>query len=212
MELSIHQFPTLHDFFIRKLKTGVRPISEEERSIISPVDAVIEDIGEINHNAMIEVKGKTYSISEMLGDQEKTKPYLNGTYVIFYLSPSHYHRIHAPVTGIVRNQWVLGSKSYPVNKWGLKYGKKTLSKNYRSITEIEVHNTKIAMVKVGAMFVNSIELTHENESLIKGQEMAYFTFGSTVVLLLPSNQFSLLPFIKTPHHIKMGEKIGEIII
>ncbi len=43
--------------------------------------------------------------------------------MILYLSPSHYHRIHSPVTGKVVEQWTLGTKSYPVNKYGLKYGK-----------------------------------------------------------------------------------------
>lgn len=209
MEQSISNYTTLHDFFIRKLKNEARPIHQEEAAILSPVDAVIEDIGEIHPNAVILVKGKQYSISEMLGSLEKAKPYVDGTYMIFYLSPSHYHRIHSPVTGKVTDQWVLGSKSYPVNKLGLKYGRETLSKNYRSITEINVDGNKIAMVKVGAMFVNSIELTHYHESLTKGQEMAYFTFGSTVILLLPKDRFSLVPSIQTPYHIKVGEKIGQ---
>jgi phosphatidylserine decarboxylase len=210
MEQSINNFPTLHDFFIRKLKNDARPIHQDEAAILSPVDAVIEDIGEIHPNAIILVKGKKYSISEMLGSLEKAKQYVDGTYMIFYLSPSHYHRIHSPVTGSVTDQWVLGSKSYPVNKLGLKYGRETLSKNYRSITEMNVSGHQIAMVKVGAMFVNSIELTHKNESLTKGEEMAYFTFGSTVILLLPKDQFTLVPTIQTPYHIKMGEVIGEL--
>lgn len=211
MEQNIDEYPTLHDFFIRKLKNNTRPINQEKTAIISPVDAVIEDIGKIHPHAIIEVKGKRYSISEMLGSDEKAKYFIDGTYMIFYLSPSHYHRIHSPVSGKVKDQWVLGKKSYPVNKWGLKYGNKTLSKNYRSITEISVLGNHFAMVKVGAMFVNSIELTHTDENLIKGQEMAYFTFGSTVILLFPKDYISLVPSIKTPFHIKMGEKVGDII-
>jgi phosphatidylserine decarboxylase len=210
MEHSIENYSTLHDFFIRKIKNEARPIHQEEGAILSPVDAVIEDIGKIHPNAMIIVKEKNYSISEMLGSLEKAEQYLGGTYMIFYLSPSHYHRIHSPVTGKITDQWILGEKSYPVNKLGLKYGRDTLSKNYRSITEINVSGNLIAMVKVGAMFVNSIELTHKNESLTKGNEMAYFTFGSTVILLLPKDYFSLVPTIQTPYHIKMGEKIGEL--
>lgn len=211
MRKAISEYPTLHDFFIRELKSGVRPIHQEETSVVSPVDAVIEDIGMIQSDSIIVVKNKKYSISEMLGGNEKAEYYLNGTYMIFYLSPSHYHRIHAPISGKVVDQWKLGSKSYPVNKAGLKYGKSTLSKNYRSITEISVNNKKFALVKVGAMFVNSIELTHPDEKLVKGSEMAYFTFGSTVILLFPENQFTILPSIKAPYHIKLGEKIGEFI-
>jgi phosphatidylserine decarboxylase len=210
-EQPIEHYPTLHDFFIRRLKKNARPIDADDSVLLSPVDAVIEDIGEIHSNAIIEVKGKQYSIAEMLGTDEKAQPYLEGTYMVLYLSPSHYHRIHAPVTGKILDQWVLGSKSYPVNKMGLKYGRRTLSKNYRSITEIEVMGQSIAMVKVGAMFVNSIELTHQGEFLTKGDEMAYFTFGSTVILLLPKGHISIDSNIQTPYHVKVGEKLGVIL-
>jgi phosphatidylserine decarboxylase len=210
MERNIDDYETLHDFFIRKLKDDARSINQEQSAITSPVDGVIEDTGEILPSAAIEVKGKSYSISEMLGSDEKAAQYLGGTYIIFYLSPSHYHRIHSPVSGKVVDQWSLGKKSYPVNKVGLKYGRRTLAKNYRSITEVELSNQKMAIVKVGAMFVNSIELTHTNENLKRGMEMAYFTFGSTVILLFPKKHFSISPDIQTPYHIKMGEKVGEI--
>jgi phosphatidylserine decarboxylase len=63
-------------------------------------------------------------------------------------------------------------------------------------------------VKVGAMFVNSIEKTHTGMTLQKGEEMAYFSFGSTVVLLFQKGTFQLDPSIQTPKDIRIGEKIG----
>ena len=176
----------------------------------SPVDAVIEDVGTITETSEMIVKGKTYSIEEMLADKTDIKKYLNGTFMILYLSPSHYHRIHSPVSGTVVRQWTLGSKSYPVNKWGLKYGVRTLAKNYRVITEVETGSGHVSVVKVGAMFVNSIETTHSGTVLEKGEEMAYFSFGSTVVLLFEQGIFKLDPSIHTPKEIKMGEKLGVI--
>ncbi|MBG9544037.1 phosphatidylserine decarboxylase [Cytobacillus firmus] len=210
MEKKLHEYPTLHEFFIRKLKEGVRVTDENPDSAVSPVDAVIEDIGDIREDRIITVKGKDYSISEMLGANKAGK-YAGGTYMVFYLSPSHYHRIHSPVTGKVADQWILGLKSFPVNKWGLKYGRETLSKNFRSITEVKHGDSAIAIVKVGAMFVNSIELTHEGDQLEKGKEMAYFTFGSTVILLFEKGKFQLEKSIKTPAHIKVGERIGTLL-
>lgn len=209
MDKQLHEFSTLHDLFIRQLKKGARKIDQHSKSVVSPVDAVIEDIGIIKETSEMEVKGKIYSVVEMLGDPLSVQKYLNGTYIILYLSPSHYHRIHSPVAGKVVKQWSLGSKSYPVNKWGLKYGKKTLSKNYRVITEVKTDFGMAAIVKVGAMFVNSIELIHTGEHLKKGEEMAYFSFGSTVILLFEKGSFQINSLINTPHEIKIGEKIGE---
>ncbi|MCS0670883.1 phosphatidylserine decarboxylase [Cytobacillus firmus] len=210
MEKSLSEYPTLHEFFIRRLKEGARITDVSSDSAVSPVDAVIEDVGSIRKDRVITVKGKNYSISEMLGENKAGK-YAGGTYMIFYLSPSHYHRIHSPVTGKVADQWILGLKSYPVNKWGLKYGRDTLSKNYRSITEVRHGDAAIAIVKVGAMFVNSIELIHEGDQLEKGKEMAYFTFGSTVILLFEQGKFELEKSIRTPAHIKVGERIGTLL-
>ncbi|MBM4762371.1 phosphatidylserine decarboxylase [Bacillus sp. B15-48] len=210
MEKALHAFTSLHEFFTRKLKPGVRTIADETEAIVSPVDAIIEDIGLIEPDHMIKVKGKTYSIAEMLGSEETAEHYKHGTYMILYLSPSHYHRIHSPISGTVINQWTLGDRSYPVNRLGLKYGKETLAKNFRTITEIKYDTVRIALVKVGAMFVNSIETVHEREELIKGEEIAYFTFGSTVVLLFEENRIRLRKDIQLPHSVQMGEKIGEL--
>ncbi len=210
MANSLDKYPTLHDLFIRTLKEDARVIDQSVNSVTSPVDAVIEDVGMITETSEMIVKGKTYSIDEMLADKTDSKKYLNGTFMILYLSPSHYHRIHSPVSGTVVRQWTLGSKSYPVNKLGLKYGVRTLAKNYRVITEVETGSGHVAVVKVGAMFVNSIETTHNGNVLKKGEEMAYFSFGSTVVLLFEQGLFTLDPSIHTPKEIKMGEKLGVI--
>lgn len=210
MEKSLSEYPTLHELFIRKLKTGTREINSQPNAVVSPVDAVIEDVGTINETSEMLVKGKTYTVKEMLGDEEIIAKYLNGTYMILYLSPSHYHRIHSPASGTVTKQWKMGTKSYPVNKWGLKYGVRTLSKNYRVNTELKTEYGFMAVVKVGAMFVNSIEITHPGSQLNKGEEMAYFTFGSTVILLFEKGIFKKNE-IKTPVDVKVGEKLGEFL-
>jgi phosphatidylserine decarboxylase len=211
MEKGLMEYQTLHDLFTRTLKKEARSIEKSPDSVVSPVDAVIEDIGAINETSEIVVKGKTYSIEEMLGNKVLLKKYLNGTYIILYLSPSHYHRIHSPVEGTVTKQWKLGSKSYPVNKTGLRYGVRTLAKNYRVLTEIETAYGHVSVVKVGAMFVNSIETTHKGTMLDKGEEMAYFSFGSTVVLLFEKGIFQVDSSIHTPKEIKVGEKIGILV-
>ncbi len=211
MEKALYEYPTLHDLFIRTLKKEVRLVDQSENTVVSPVDAVIEDVGAINETSEIIVKGKTYSIEEMLGSHETANKYLHGTYMILYLSPSHYHRIHSPVEGTIVKQWSLGSKSYPVNKIGLKYGVRTLAKNYRMVTEVNTLFGNTAIVKVGAMFVNSIETTHTGSKLEKGGEMAYFSFGSTVVLLFENGIFQLDSSIQTPKDIRIGEKIGVFL-
>jgi len=209
MEKPINEYQSLHAFFTRKLKSDARTIFQDPLSVISPVDATIEDMGTIALDHSISVKGKKYSVSEMLGGNDKVQKYLNGTYIIFYLSPSNYHRIHSPISGKVLSQRAIGTKSYPVNKYGIKYGKRPLSKNYRIITEMYYNGVSMTMVKVGAMFINSIEILHKNAEVEKGEEMAYFSFGSTVVLLFEGDTFT--PALKSlPCPIQVGECIGYL--
>lgn len=208
----IGEFPTLHDFFIREVKVESRPIDHEPTSIISPVDATIETFGTITSDGIFFVKEKAYTLHDMLGSQELAKEYVNGKYIILYLSPAEYHRIHAPVDGDVIRQYVLGRKSYPVNKWGLQYGKETISGNYRLITELQMPNGKNCFhIKVGAMFVNSIELTKTTTEWTKGEEVGYFSFGSTVVMLFQEDSMRFSSHVKSGNFVRMGEAVANML-
>ncbi|MDP1420764.1 phosphatidylserine decarboxylase [Peribacillus simplex] len=205
---ELKAYTNLHELFTRQLKADARPITAVPSAVACPVDGVLEDSGEIRADKKIVVKGKIYSMEEMLGDELFLEKYLGGKYLVLYLSPSHYHRIHAPIKGSVIKRWTLGRKSYPVNKWGMKYGKEPLSKNYRTITELQNEAGNLAMVKVGAMFINSIVITDESDELEKGQEFSYFSFGSTVVLLFEKGSFELEGNISIPADVRVGETIG----
>ena len=205
---ELHTYGSLHDLFIRELKQEMRPVTVEKGAVACPVDGKLEDAGEIRADKKIVVKGKVYSMEEMVGDPHFLEKYLGGKYLVLYLSPSHYHRIHSPVSGKVVKRWTLGKKSYPVNKWGMKYGKAPLSKNYRTITEIQNETGSLAMVKVGAMYINSIVITDDSKELEIGQEFSYFSFGSTVVMLFEKDCFYLEEKLTVPCEVRVGEKIG----
>ncbi|MBP1914856.1 phosphatidylserine decarboxylase [Lederbergia galactosidilyticus] len=209
MDGSWNSYPNLHTFFTRRLKAGIRPIDNQYDTVISPVDGVIEDIGKVDLSQDIMVKGKKYSIAEMLGGKEQAKEFVEGIYMIIYLSPSHYHRIHSPLAGKKINQYSLGNRSFPVNALGLKYGKATLATNYRIITILQHEKMRLAMVKVGAMMINSVQVINQNDTWKKGEEVAYFSFGSTVIMLFPQAAFEpKLQALPTP--VKYGEPIGKI--
>lgn len=125
MNQPIHEYQHLHDLFIRQLKSESRPIDQEVDSLISPVDGILAQHGSLEKETTFHVKGQTYDVNEMLGSKEAAANYINGYYFILYLSPSHYHRIHSPVDGIITRQWKLGKLSYPVNNmaYGMEKGR-----------------------------------------------------------------------------------------
>ncbi|ATP41218.1 phosphatidylserine decarboxylase [Solibacillus sp. R5-41] len=209
---SSEQFLSLHDFFTRHLKEDARPLDQQSNIFTSPVDAKIEAFGKIVDGMTFTVKNKPYSLMDLLGNETQAKRYENGQYIVFYLSPADYHRIHSPIDGHVKRQYVLGRKSYPVNQMGLTFGKKPLSHNYRMISEIEYNGEQTtAFIKVGATFVNSIELTNVTTTWKKGEEVGYFTFGSTVVMLFEENAVQFNERVVQGTMIKMGEAFATML-
>ncbi|WP_064092432.1 phosphatidylserine decarboxylase [Rossellomorea aquimaris] len=210
IEGSVTDYKTLHEFFIRKLKDEARNIQYGDSLAVSPVDGLLASTGMITDKLEIEVKGKKYSVLEMLGSKEKASNYNGGQFAVLYLSPANYHRIHSPINGKILERWSLGKHSYPVNHLGLTYGKEALSKNFRSITEL-LHSTgKIAVVNVGAMFVNSVDYVHDRTDWKQGEEVAYFSFGSTVILLFEKNTFEFSTAKQIPREVKVGEILGKL--
>lgn len=212
-ERALEEYPSLNEFFSRRLKQGARPIDAQEDSVISPVDAVITGIGTIKDGTILNIKGQTYTIAEMLGETEDTKAYLNGSYVVLYLSPTDYHRIHAPISGTIVKHVHHRGKVYPVNDFGLRHMKRVLSRNERLITYLRQGKAEIAVVKVGALNVASIQLSDQlkSSSVQKGDELAYFEFGSTVVLLFNEGSVRLGTELKEGTRVRMGEGIGRLL-
>ncbi|QCR32961.1 phosphatidylserine decarboxylase [Lysinibacillus sp. SGAir0095] len=209
---NLNSFTSLQDFFTRQLKEEARPVNQAKDLFVSPVDAKVESFGRINEDAVFTVKGKPYTLMDLLGNEQVIDKYKNGQFVVFYLSPANYHRIHSPIDGTVIRQYFLGNKSYPVNQLGLTYGKKPISKNYRMVSEIQLQkNNHVTLVKVGAMFVNSITLTNMSTSWKKGEEIGFFGFGSTVVMLFEKDFITFTENIKKGHNVKMGEPIAIML-
>ncbi|MEN2466664.1 phosphatidylserine decarboxylase [Ornithinibacillus sp. FSL M8-0202] len=211
MKYPISHYKNLHSFFTRSLKENVRPIDPSPNTLISPVDAVISDFGRVSSDYTFSIKNRPYSASEIFGDVKKADRYKDGYFYVLYLSPSHYHRIHYPVDGTLVSRYALGEKSFPVNNLGMKYGNNPLSTNYRIISELSTRFGRVAVVKVGALNINSIQLYHSSETCLKGEELGYFSFGSTVVLFIEKND-SFHSKIHTDSEVKVGESIGEWIL
>ncbi|MEW9700305.1 archaetidylserine decarboxylase [Paenibacillus sp. SI8] len=209
-EKHIKDYASLNDFFTRRLKPGLRPIHEDISRVVSPVDAAITGIGDIKDGLILNVKGQDYTIDELLNRSPRTVNYKNGFYFVLYLSPTDYHRIHSPITGDVLEKEHVPGKVYPVNEFGLRHMRRVLSRNERLITFMQHEAGEVAVVKVGALNVSSIQyVTPLPNHLERGQELAYFEFGSTVVLLFEDEMFMPRSDLQLGSKVKMGEELGS---
>ncbi|OXM87315.1 archaetidylserine decarboxylase [Paenibacillus rigui] len=210
-EKKLSEYASLNDFFTRRLKTGLRPVDVAPHKIVSPVDAAITGMGPISEGLILNVKGQDYTVEELLNHSPRTVNYTNGFYYVLYLSPTDYHRIHTPVEGTIIEKEHVPGRVYPVNEFGLRHMRRVLSRNERLITYMQHEGGELAVVKVGAMNVSSIQYVSPlPEQPGRGDELAYFEFGSTVVLLMESGTFEGRKDLQVGSKVKMGEALGTI--
>lgn len=210
-EKALHEYGSLNEFFTRRLKPGARPIDGRPAILVSPVDALITGMGTIEAGLIVNVKGQDYTLAELLNRSPRMEKYKDGYYFVLYLSPTDYHRIHTPVAGERIETEHIPGKVYPVNDFGLRHMKRVLSRNERLVTYIRHDGGEVAVVKVGALNVSSIKYVDERAQLWeRGQELAYFEFGSTVVLLTEDGTFAPREDLAVGHKVKMGEALGTL--
>lgn len=211
-EKAIGEYASLNDFFTRRLKPGSRPVDATPDALVSPVDALITACGVIKDGMLLQIKGQDYTLEELLNGSPRIAQYRDGFFWVLYLSPTDYHRIHSPSSGTVVESEHIPGRVYPVNEFGLTSMRRVLSRNERLVTYIRHEDGEIAVVKVGALNVSSIQYVEPMpKKLERGQELAYFEFGSTVVLLTENGTFRPRSDLKTGDKVKMGEKLGLLV-
>jgi phosphatidylserine decarboxylase len=195
-EPTTSAYRSFDEFFTRGLREGARPIAQVP--IVSPSDGKIVAAGAVTEGQEIVVKGNTYEVSELCGSPEVGSRYDGGEFLVVYLHPRDYHRVHSPVDGAVVSVRSMPGDLFPVNAIGEKYVPKLFVRNQRVAIGIESPGLGlVTAVMVGATIVGRISTTvlgggstpvgehlvQPPVSVTKGDEIGVFHLGSTVVLL-----------------------------
>ncbi len=226
---SPESYKTLNELFTRQLKMS-RKLPNDSKAIISPVDAKITQTGVIQDNLAYQIKGMSYDIRELFGQNHQVAAAQvdKGEFINFYLSPKDYHRYHSPMDLQIISLTHIPGKLYPVNIPLLKHKKNLFIENERVIIEAKDNNDKIhVLVLVGALNVgkmivdfepgvktNSSETqpTHykyEDVKLKRGELFGYFEMGSTVLLFSEKN--SIKPQVRVNESVKYTQEIAQQI-
>ena len=64
--------------------------------LVSPCDAIVGASGTVDGDVVIQAKGLSYTLHDLLDDPVLERLYRNGRYVTLRLTSSMYHRFHAP--------------------------------------------------------------------------------------------------------------------
>jgi phosphatidylserine decarboxylase len=205
-EAQEQKFASLRDCFVRGLKPGARPFDADPQAVCSPSDGIIGGHGRIEGDELLQIKGMTYSLTELFGNDEHAKAlaarHQGGTYVTLRLRAGMYHRFHASVDCTVKRVTHIQGDMWNVNPIALKRVKGLYCRNDRAVIEAQTSDAKaLTIVPVGAILVASVRLHfldlnlhHDyagpqvlacDAALSRGQEMGWFEHGSTIVVLAP---------------------------
>ncbi|WP_160693190.1 phosphatidylserine decarboxylase [Clostridium sp. C2-6-12] len=191
---KVNDFSSFNDFFIRELTPEARPINKDKNILISPGDGRITAYENIDLDNLVQIKGFTYSLKELINDDTVANKYKNGICIILRLSPTDYHRFHFVDSGIpLENHYIKGDY-YSVNPIALKNVSKLFCQNKREWSLFKSDNFKdILHIEVGATCVGSIIQTYKpNAKVNKGDEKGYFKFGgSTTILFLEKDSIEI---------------------
>ncbi|MDD2421375.1 MAG: archaetidylserine decarboxylase [Heliobacteriaceae bacterium] len=204
------EYTSLAAFFTRRLRPDARPVCPEPGVVVSPVDARVSQVGVIQEGRLVQAKGINYSVEALLGDRAKARAFLGGEYVTLYLSPRDYHWIHAPVSGRITGCAHWPGCLFPVNDPAVTGIRGLFTRNERVVTYIASSIGTVAVVKVGALMVGSVQLVYSDiGSLVaKGDDLGYFQFGSTVILLFEPRQIVWEKGLTPGVRVKTGEMIA----
>jgi phosphatidylserine decarboxylase len=237
-ELPLDEYASLNAFFVRRLKPGARSgpratTCSPRRWTESPGSS-----GTVTGGRAVQAKGRWYSVAELLGDDAEAARFEGGQFITIYLSPRHYHRIHAPAAGAIAVARHLPGLLLPVNEPAVAHVPDLFARNERLLCHIDGPIGRVGVVAVGAYNVGRISAAFDAEwnapadtgswvtnrrglapathrydppvPMALGDELMAFHLGSTVVLLLEPGAPRLRPDLEPGKPVQLGEMLtGE---
>jgi phosphatidylserine decarboxylase len=175
-ETDLRTYRNLAEFFVRRLKPGIRPISDA--LVVSPADGRILHFGTVHNGWLEQVKGVSYRLEAFFGyghqlepdgvrhlthpesflalnlkDGKLTQIHHQLYFCVIYLAPGDYHRFHSPA-----NWEVYSRRHFP-----LKLVRGVFVYNERVALLGEWPYGFFSMTAIGATNVGSIRIYFDND-------------------------------------------------
>jgi len=220
-------YPTFNAFFTRALRPGVRPFDPDPRALLMPADGRISQCGPIVDGRIFQAKGREFTAAELLGSEADAEPFRDGAFATVYLSPRDYHRVHMPWTGTLRETVHVPGRLFSVGPDAVASVPRVFARNERLVCHFDTDFGPMVQVMVGALLVSGVETTWSGVeipayadaitrkdwrgrgiTLARGDEMARFNYGSTVIVLLPRGAATLAPELAAETPVRLGQRLA----
>lgn len=211
-------YKTFNEFFYRALKKEARPIAPGEDVAVFAADGRHLVFPDVATSAGFYVKGATFTLTELFGDEALAKEFAGGAMVISRLCPVDYHRFHFPVAGVPTEPKLINGYLYSVSPIALRRNARYLVQNKRALTVIDdvPRFGRVAMFEVGATCVGTIKnMFSAGKAVGKGEEKGLFTFGGSCVITVFQKgriKFEDDVVTQSANHVetyaRMGDRLG----
>src|SRR5450432_4421459 len=230
-EKPLDDYSGFDEFFTRRLRAGLRPIADGSGQVVSPADGTVVECGLATAGKLIQAKGDFFELGELLGDETSASRLEGGAYLITYLSPKDYHRVHAPVGGRVIGWRHIPGTLFSVGAKSVLSEPGLFIRNERFVTFIEMEGGGLcAVVMVAAIGVGHVTVSYDAEvathrprflraavrhrryddpkPIGRGEELGIFHLGSTTIVVFEPERAELATFAPG-EAMKMGIGIGR---
>ena len=220
-------YPSFNAFFTRALRADARRADGGDDAVLSPADGSISQLGRIEAGRILQAKGRTYSVAELLADPDAAEPYRDGAFATIYLSPRDYHRVHMPLDGELIETVHVPGRLFSVAPGPVEEIPNLFARNERLVCHFAGARGPFVVVMVGAMLVSGIATVWSGTvvppyargiarsdwrgrgvRLARFAEMARFEMGSTVIVLLPAGRFD--PGLGNANAVTLGQRLGHL--
>ena len=220
---------TYNDFFSRRLASpDMRPIADVE--VVSPADSwpkelwTIGDDNRLEYPADLQIKtAKLSDIAQLIGVDSKYKDaFAGGTLTHTFLDVNDYHRYHSPVSGVIRELrripgvaagggYTLWDDDEKLYYYHNNIGFQMVETRSCAIIETEDYGL-VAMMPIGMSQIcscNWLESLCVGQTVSRGQEMGYFLFGGSDIVMIFQRDINV-QLLHSGDHLLMGEAYAHL--
>lgn len=221
-EAAETNFRSLHACFTRQLRAGVRTIADGEGTLVSPCDAEVGRVGRVEESTLLQAKGLTYTLHDLLKDDALADRHRNGVFITLRLKSCMYHRFHAPCDAWLRRVRFISGDTWNVNPIAVRRVERLFCRNERVVLELDSDDPRLTLtlVPVAAILVASIRIhctpfpfnqRYRGADVVdcftqvqRGEELGYFENGSTIIVLAAGG---FEPVVQEGTTIQMGQPL-----
>jgi len=195
-------FSSFNDFFTRQLVSGVRPAAPGADVAVSAVESHVTRFGHgLKAHQFFCVKGEHYSLVDMLaGHKQLVSSMVGGSLIQAFLSPTNYHRFHAPVAGTIVTADVIPGLYFSVNcpvknhhdlleaRNETQAGYETYLSNVQTRGIIAIQTKQhglVVVIPIGMLEVSSVKMfVKPGDHVKKSEQLGMFQFGGSTCVVM----------------------------